>query len=82
MAIVDTMEAFLDGLELPLDELDIVLDLQSPNFLPIDGLATLIINLLTGIGVLNGCRSLVLAATAFPNAMSDLGRTPNKSLAG
>jgi hypothetical protein len=66
------VEAFLDGLELPLDELDIVLDLQSPNFLPIDGLATLIGNLLTGNDVFDGCRSLVLAATAFPSAMSDL----------
>lgn len=66
------VEDLLEALELPLDEVDIVLDLQTPNFLPIDGLAALVCGLLSGHAVFDGCRSLVLASTAFPSSLGGI----------
>ena len=66
------LEDLLEQVGVPLDELDIVLDLQSPNFLPTDGLASLIGGLLSGNAIFDGCRSLILASTSFPSSMGGI----------
>ena len=67
----DNVESLLEVIGLPLDELDIVLDLQSPNFEPLEGLATLVSGILEA-EIFDNCRSLVLASTAFPSSLGEV----------
>jgi len=67
------VEGLAETLELELDELDIVIDLQSPNFEPLDGLATLLANVLAASSDLfQAVRSLTIVATSFPPSMAEV----------
>jgi hypothetical protein len=64
------VEALADTLELEVSDFDIVIDLKSPNFEPLDGLATLLSNILSASLAFQAVRSLTMVATAFPLSMA------------
>jgi hypothetical protein len=68
----DNVEALTDTLELEVSDFDIVIDLKSPNFEPVDGLATLLSGVLSASPAFQAARSLTIAATAFPLSMADV----------
>jgi hypothetical protein len=49
-----------------------VIDLKSPNFEPLNGLATLLSNVLSVSPAFQAARSLTLVATAFPPSMTEV----------
>jgi hypothetical protein len=68
----DNVEVLAETLELEVSHLDIVIDLKSPNFEPIDGLATLLSNVLLASPAFQAARSLTIVATAFPPSMAEV----------
>lgn len=64
--------ALATALSIPLSELDLVIDLIAPNFDPIEGLAELIKNVLTGDPIFQQTRSTTIAATSFPASMAEV----------
>lgn len=68
----DNVEALVETLALEISDLDIVIDLKSPNFEPLDGLATLLSNVLSGSPAFQAARSLTIVATAFPASMAEV----------
>lgn len=70
----DNIEALAEMLELEASDLDIVIDLKSPNFEPLDGLATLLSSVLSASPAFQAARSLTIVATAFPPSMAEVTR--------
>lgn len=68
----DRIEILLHQTDMELDTLDILVDLRSPNFNPIDALAELIVVILTGSPVFQAARSVTIIATAFPASMAEV----------
>lgn len=68
----DNVQALAETLEMKVSELDIVIDLKSPNFEPFDGLAMLLSNILSASPVFQVARSLTIVATAFPPSMAEV----------
>lgn len=68
----DNIESLTETLGLDITELDIVIDLKSPNFEPIDGLALLLSNVLTSSPSFTEARSVTIVATAFPSSMGEV----------
>jgi hypothetical protein len=66
------VEALADTLELEVSDFDIVIDLKSPNFEPLDGLVTLLSNILSASLAFQAIRSLTMVATAFPLSMAEV----------
>lgn len=66
------VEALAETLELDVSDLDIVIDLKSPNFEPLDGLATLLSSVLSASPAFQAARSLTIVATAFPSSMAEV----------
>lgn len=54
------------------NELDIVLDLESPNFDPQDDLIALISAALSGAAIFNSARSLTIVGASFPDSMGSV----------
>jgi hypothetical protein len=67
---IQNVEALADTLGLDVRDVDIVVDLKSPNFEPLDGLAKLLSNVLSASPAFHAARSLTVIATAFPPSMS------------
>jgi len=67
-----SFEALAETLELEVSDFDIVIDLKSPNFEPLDGLATLLSNVLSASPAFHAARSLTIVATAFPPSMAEV----------
>jgi hypothetical protein len=68
----DNVEALAETLELEVSDFDIVIDLKSPNFEPLDGLATLLSKVLSASPAFQTARSLTIVATAFPISMAEV----------
>lgn len=68
----DNVETLLERIGVEIDQLDILIDLRSPNFEPIDGLAQLMIAVLSSSDVFNAARSVTILATAFPASMAEV----------
>lgn len=68
----DNVETLLEHIDVEIEALDIVIDLRSPNFEPIDGLAQLLVIVLSRSDVFNAARSLTIVATAFPASMAEV----------
>jgi hypothetical protein len=68
----DRIETLLHQTDLELDTLDILIDLRSPNFNPIDALAQLMVAVLTGSPIFQEARSVTIIATAFPTSMAEV----------
>ena len=66
------VESLLDTLGFDHDELDIIVDLKSPNFEPLDGLAQLLAATLQSSPAFAAARSVTIVATAFPASMGDV----------
>lgn len=66
------VEALAETLELAVSSLDIIIDLKSPNFEPLDGLATLLANVISASPTFQAARSLTVLATAFPSSMAEV----------
>jgi hypothetical protein len=54
------------------DELDLVLDLKTPNFEPEEGLAALVAHALSSAAMFEHARSVTLASTSFPESMASV----------
>jgi hypothetical protein len=68
----DNVEALAERLELDVSDFDIVIDLKSPNFEPLDGLAALLLSVLSASPAFQVARSLTIVATAFPPSMAEV----------
>jgi len=68
----DNIESLTEMLSLEIVELDIVIDLKSPNFEPLDGLALLLSNILASSPAFTEARSVTIVATAFPSSMGEV----------
>jgi hypothetical protein len=68
----ENVEALAETLEMEVSDFDIVIDLKSPNFEPLDGLATLLSNVLSASAAFQAARSLTIVATAFPLSMAEV----------
>jgi hypothetical protein len=62
----------LTQLKIGLTDLDLILDLKSPNFQPIAGLVQLIRGTLNGSSVFKGARSTTIVGTSFPSSMGEV----------
>lgn len=70
------VETLLDTLGMEPDELDVIIDLKSPNFEPLGALAQLLASLLQASPVFAGARSVIIIATAFPASMAGVASGP------
>lgn len=68
----DNVEALIEMLDVDIGDLDVVVDLKSPNFEPLDGLATLMSNVLAASPAFQAARSVTIVATAFPASMAEV----------
>jgi Beta protein len=68
----DAIETLLDAVDFDIDFLDVLIDLKSPNFEPIDGLAQLLASVLSGSRVFDHARSVTILGTAFPASMAEV----------
>lgn len=66
----DNVDALLDVVGIDANNLDILLDLRSPNFEPLADLAATIVAALSNATTFDNCRSTTLIATAFPDSMA------------
>ncbi len=57
---------------------DLVLDLEAPNFDPIDGFAGLVSDTIRDLPELNSWRTLTLLGTSFPSTMAEVSRGLNR----
>jgi hypothetical protein len=62
----------LETLEIEADLLDVILDLKTPMFEPLDGLLATIAATLSGSTIFADARSVTILATSFPEAMTEL----------
>jgi hypothetical protein len=56
----------------PMEECDFILDLEAPNFLPVDGFARLIESLIRQLPFLNRWRTFSMIGTSFPSTMGEI----------
>lgn len=68
----DKIENLLHQTDMELDTVDILIDLRSPNFEPIEALSHLMVAVLTGSSVFEEARSVTIIATAFPASMAEV----------
>ncbi len=72
------LQNYLDGLlhkhHIRTDECDFILDLGSPNFVPINGFVNLLTRLIDRLPYLGEWRSFVLIGTSFPRSMAEVPR--------
>lgn len=66
------VESLLEKIEVSLNDLDILIDLRSPNFEPIDGLVELLSSILLGSYIFDIARSITILATSFPASMAEV----------
>ena len=71
------IEALLNYLEIDLFDVDLVLDLEAPNFEPIDVFVRLIRNAVIKLPQIDQVRSFTIAATNFPESMGNLEQGVN-----
>ncbi len=72
MDFAANVEALAETLELEVVDFDIMIDLKSPNFEPLDGLAALLSSVLSGSSAFDAARSVTIVATAFPLSMAEV----------
>jgi len=65
-------DAVIKSIGVAATAVDIVFDLGSPNFEPLDGLASLVVNILKGHAEFEVARSVIVTASAFPGTMGDI----------
>lgn len=66
------IEMLLDTLQIHWNELDIIIDLETPAYDPQDQLVAIIIAALSGATIFNACRSVVLMSTSFPDSLATM----------
>jgi hypothetical protein len=66
------VESLLDRIAIEPGCLDMILDLKSPNFKPIEGLAQLLATVLSASVVFEQARSVTIVATSFPLSMAQV----------
>ena len=69
---INNLDAFIRYYSLGIDELDLILDLESPNFNPIVQFARLLRNQVRNLPQVKDVRSFTIAGSAFPNSMGQL----------
>jgi len=67
-----SIEAILSTNGLNADQCDLVLDLEAPNFEPIDGFAKLCVSIIKRLPQLHQWRSFTLCGTSFPKSMAGI----------
>jgi Beta protein len=70
------VEEVLQQTELSPEDVDLVLDLGSPNFVPIDGFAKLLTSVVGHIPRLKGWRTFSIIGTSFPPSMAEVKSSP------
>ncbi|MCA1790673.1 MAG: beta family protein [Thioalkalivibrio sp.] len=70
--------ALLAQLRAKPSDCDLVLDLEAPNFEPLDAFAELISQTLIDLPELSSWRTLTLLGTSFPSTMAEVGRGLNR----
>jgi len=70
----DSLDSLLLKHHIGTQECDFILDLGAPNFIPVDGLANLLTDLIRRLPYLNEWRSFVLIGTSFPKSMAEVPR--------
>jgi hypothetical protein len=58
------------------DDSDLVIDLEAPNFEPVDGFAKLVLTLLNGLPFRDVWRTLTIIGTSFPSTMAEVRSSP------
>ena len=66
--------AFINDYSCGIDELDIVLDIEAPDFNPVGQFARLIHNQIQNLSQINHVRSFTIAGSAFPKSMGQLSQ--------
>jgi hypothetical protein len=69
-----SLDKLLEKYQIKNTECDFTLDLGAPNFVPLDGFASLLIELIRGIPYLDKWRSFILLGTSFPKSMAEVPR--------
>jgi hypothetical protein len=70
------LSTFLKEFKTRPDNCDLILDLGSPNFLPLEGFAKLVRNVIAGLPHLNKWRTFTLLASSFPKSMAEIKSSP------
>ena len=68
----DTVEAFCKKLGVERDEIDLIIDLEAPNYDPVESFAIALGASIVSIPKLDAYRNFVLVGTAFPESMGDI----------
>lgn len=68
----DNVETLLEQIQVEIDHLDLLIDLRSPNFEPLDGLAQLMVAVLSSSDIFQAARSVTVISTAFPASMAEV----------
>jgi len=71
----DMIDIFLDEVVLPAD-CDLILDLVSPNYIPIEGFSKVIEMLIRRLPYLKNWRTFTLLGTSFPESMAEIRSSP------
>ena len=69
---MNNLDAFMHYYSLDIDELDLVLDLEAPNFNPVEQFARLLLNQIRNLPQIKDVRSFTIVGSAFPNSMGQL----------
>ena len=70
----NSIETLLSTSGLKPMQCDFILDLDAPNFTPIDGFVKLIANIIQNIPYLEQWRTLILIGTSFPSSMGEVNK--------
>ena len=68
------IETFAANLSIPLDEVDVIIDLRAPNFEPYSAFAMALTAALKRLGNLYEVRTVVLVGTAIPESFSTIAK--------
>lgn len=70
----NSLDILLHEYHLGIDECDFILDLGSPNFIPIDGFVNLLKSIINKLPYLDNWRSFAVIGTSFPRSMAEVSR--------
>ena len=68
----DDIDSIIGGLKIKLDKIHLILDMDTPNFVPLDGFSKLLKTILSGLPYLNEWKTFSLLGTSFPETMGGI----------
>ena len=69
-----TKAAIVKAMGIAIDEIDLIIDLEAPNYDPIDAFSSALAGVLQGFPDLKEHRNVVLVGTSFPSSMGEISK--------